>query len=265
MLNFLVTVIMVVISIIIHEYAHVLAVKFMGGKIERVGFFPLGMMARARRLERLHGWERYVIYAAGSAANFALAFWAGATSHISYVGVAWLDSLAFYNIVLGVFNLTPVLPLDGGRILWQFLGNRIGILRANRIMKHLGIWVAWAFIFLGMVQVVLFSYNITLLCAGIFIGKKNKILSEELQAAFHLALDGKNSSQRARTLPVKEIHVSAQTPIKHALERLSGDYFIDFRIKNERLREQTLIKYVFKNGINGTLEEIPYISTNINQ
>jgi len=240
----------------VHEWAHVFAVQFMGGKVEKVGFFPFGMMARVRRLERLHSWERYVIYAAGPAANFAVAFWAGITSHTSYVGVAWLDELAFYNLVLGVFNLTPVLPLDGGRILWQFLGNRVGILRANRYLKRLGIAVSYVFIFLGFVQVIFFPYNITLLCAGIFIRQKNKAISAELQAAFHLALDGKNSDERSRTLPVKTIHIPAETPIKHALERLAGDYFICYHIKKRLLREQTLINHIFKHGITGTVEDI---------
>jgi len=257
LLNLLLTAVFVIASLAVHEWAHVFAVRFMGGKVEGVGFFPLGMVARAKRLERLHGWERYVIYAAGPVANFAVAFWAGLTSHISYVGVSWLDSLAFYNLVLGVFNLTPVLPLDGGRILAQFLGNRVGILRANRFIKRLGCAVGWAFIALGMVQVILFPFNITLLCAGIFIRQKNKNISTELQAAFHRALDGKNAPERARTLPIKNLYIPAQTPIKDAFERLAADYFIDFYIdeKKRPLREQTLINHIFKHGITGTVGE----------
>jgi stage IV sporulation protein FB len=255
LLNFAITVILVIGSLVVHEWAHVFVVRFMGGRVEKVKFFPLGMMARARRLERLHSWERYVVYAAGPAANFAIAFWAGVTSHTSYVGVAWLDSLAFYNLVLGVFNLTPVLPLDGGKILWQFLGNRIGILRANRYLKKLGVVVSRAFIVLGFVQVVFFPFNITLLCAGLFIAHKNKNISTEMQAAFHLALDGKNSEERARTLPVKTIHISAETPIKDAFERLAGDYFISYYVKEKHLREQTLINHIFKHGLTGTVED----------
>ena len=67
MLTIILNVVLVVGSLIVHEWAHVFAVRFMGGEVQRVGFFPLGMMARARRLERLHSWERYVVYAAGPA------------------------------------------------------------------------------------------------------------------------------------------------------------------------------------------------------
>ncbi|MCL1844654.1 MAG: site-2 protease family protein, partial [Defluviitaleaceae bacterium] len=249
-----ITIILLIASLAVHEYAHIFAVRFLGGKIESAGLFPLGFFAKARRLETLCAWERYVIFAAGPTANFAIAAWAFSVSHISYIGVGWLNSLAFYNVVLGIFNLTPALPLDGGRIALQFLGNRIGILRASRIIKRLGICIAWVFILIGVVQMLLFPFNITLFCAGIFLRNKNKNIAPELQAAFHAALTGKES--RARTLPIKEVSLPAETEIKHALERLAGDYFIVFRVgtgeKKRPLREQTLLEYVFKNGMSGT-------------
>ncbi|MCL2355827.1 MAG: site-2 protease family protein [Defluviitaleaceae bacterium] len=259
-MNIVITIVLLVVSLLIHEYAHIFAVRFFGGKIERAGIFPLGFFAKARQLDTLCGWERYIIFAAGSAMNFAIAAWAVTVSRVSYVGVEWLDSLAFYNAVLGIFNLTPVLPLDGGRILLQFLGNRVGILRASRFVKRLGIVVALLFICLGVVQAVLFPFNITLFCAGVFLLRKNKNIEPELQAAFHAALAGKES--RARTLPVRDITLPPETPIKHALERLAGDYFIVFHMNEESaekkrpLREQTLIEHVFKNGMVGTIGDI---------
>jgi len=259
LVNWALTAALLAISIIIHEWAHVFAVRFMGAKIEKVGFFPLGMVAKARRLETLDGWERYVIFFAGPLANFALALWAFATSHISYFGISLLDDLAFYNLVLGIFNLTPVMPLDGGRIAWQFLGNRYGILRASRYITRMGIIIGYIFIFFGFVQMILFPYNITLLCAGVYIRRKNKAIAPELSLAFHIALDGKNSPNRARTLKIKELPSPADTEIKHAMERLANDYFITFLIdgsKDRKLREQALINHIHKNGIVGTIGEI---------
>jgi stage IV sporulation protein FB len=253
-MNILITAVLLVASVALHEWAHVFAVRFFGGRIERVGIFPMGMMAKARRLERLDSWERYVIFAAGAGVNFAIALWAFGVSYLSYVGVAWLDELAFYNFVLGVFNLTPALPLDGGRIALQFLGNRVGILRAGRLIMRVGKVVSCAFIFFGIIQMILFPLNITLLCAGILISKKNKAITPELQAEFHLALDGKNS--RARTLHIKEISISAETPLKHAFERIAGDYFIVFNVNEKKIREQAIVKHIFAHGLTGTVGEI---------
>ena len=251
------TIIFVIFSLFIHEWAHVFAINFMGAKVEKVGFFPLGMVAKARKLETLHSWERYVIFIAGPFANLAIALWAFLISHISYVGVSWLDNLAFYNAVLGIFNLMPVLPLDGGRIMHQFLSNKVGFLRTNRFMIRLGIFISYFFILLGIVQAVLFPFNISLLLAGVYIRKKNKSITTELEIAFHIALEGKNSPLRARTLMIKKIYISPETDIKKALERLTGDYFIHFYIDDECvIREQALIRYIFKNGLNGKISDI---------
>ena len=253
---------LVAISLAIHEYAHVFAIKFMGAKIEGIGIFPLGLMAKVRGLETLHWWERYVIYAAGSTANFAVAIMAFAISQISYVGVPWLETLALYCLALGAFNLMPALPLDGGRILWQILGNKIGILRASRFVARLGLFVSGGFVLLGIAQVILFPPNITLLLAGAYLFWKNKKISPELHAAFHIMLGGKNSPARSRTLPTREISTSPDMSIKHALERLAPDYFIIFRIgKRHPLHENTLMGHIFDYGISGTVKEIMCYTT----
>ncbi|MCL2388095.1 MAG: hypothetical protein FWC89_11200 [Defluviitaleaceae bacterium] len=255
--GWLFTAVLVTASLVLHEWAHVFAVKFMGGKVEKISVFPLGLMAKVRGLENLHAWERYVIYAAGPIANLAISLWALGVSRISYTGVGWLDELAFYSLVIGIFNLTPALPLDGGRIALQFLGNRIGLLRANRIIILLGVIVSYFFLGLGIVQVILFPFNISLLMAAIFIKWKNKSIATELEAAFYRAMEGKNHQDRARNLPVIEIEIPSDTQIKQALERLAGDYFITFLVDGHRhIREQQLIHHVFTRGISGTIGDV---------
>jgi len=253
------TLVLAFASVLIHEWAHVLVIRYMGGVVEKVGFFPLGMTAKARRLENLHGWERYIIYVAGPLANGFIAVWAILTSRLSYVGIGWLDELAFVNLVLAVFNLLPALPLDGGRIIFQFMGNRMGILRAIRFMLRIGKVISIMLILLGVVQVILFPPNITLILAGEFLRRKNKKMQPELEAAFYRALDGKNSRLRARLLPTKNKNIPGTATVKQALELLQFDSFITFYIdaKKERpITEKTLLEYVFANGLNGTVEDI---------
>jgi len=253
------TIVLACVSLLIHEWAHVIVIRFMGGRVDKVGYFPLGMLAKARRLEFMHSWERYIVYAAGPLINGFIALWAFLTSRLSYVGVAWLDELAFVNMVLAAFNLLPALPLDGGRLCLQFMGNRFGILRASRFMLRFGQFMGWALILLGLVQLILFPPNITLLCAGEYIRQKNRQMKPELQAAFHRALDGKNSPQRARLLPVKEKNIPSTMHIQQALERLRFDCFITFYIdgkKEHPLTEKALLDYIFVHGLSGTVDTL---------
>jgi len=236
-LGVLQTAVLVLCALVLHEYAHVFAVNYLGGRVEKVGIFPLGFAARFRGLERLFAWERYVIYGAGSLANVLGAVWAFSVSRISYFGIPWLEDFAFYSIVLCVFNLIPILPLDGGRILHQFLSNRIGILRANRVMLKLGTVISILLIILGVVQVVLFNYNITLLCAGVYIKRQNKTMLPTLQMEFFRFLAAKKKPARARLMPVRTVKLSQNTTVKQALNYLTIDHFTEFECEFENKKE----------------------------
>jgi Zn-dependent protease len=109
------------------------------------GLLLVGQLVATGRVEAMFGWAKPVpvnpwnfrhprqgmmlVAAAGPAMNFGLAFAVALAAH----GVeAWADSLApgtiayvlrciglfiLANLVLGLFNLLPIPPLDGGRIL----------------------------------------------------------------------------------------------------------------------------------------------------
>src|SRR6266851_2746381 len=82
---------------------------------------------------------------------FLLSVALGGGAHPSLLA-ATLSWLGYINILLGVFNLLPAFPLDGGRILqsliWQRTGDR---LRATSIAARIGMAFAFLFIAYGLV------------------------------------------------------------------------------------------------------------------
>lgn len=258
MMNIIRGILLVLVALLVHEAAHILAAKYLGGYVEKIRPFMLGFSAKISGLEKLRAWERYVIYSAGAVANGVVAAWAFTVSHLSYVGVMWLEELAFYSIVLCIFNLIPALPLDGGRILKQFLSNRFGVLRANKIIVRLGQFFSIILITLGIVQMILFNYNLTLYLAGIYIWRKNKEIQPELILDFFRAMEGKTIQERARQMPVKTLYISLDMPVQKAIERLTLDHFVQFTAKKEciSISETALLVYIFENNLVGTLEEV---------
>jgi Zn-dependent protease len=122
--------------VLLHELGHCLAARQRGIGVERILLFPFGGMAQFNRIPRSAADELYITIA-GPAVNFILA---GLFYGLLYSGLADtlppnlahpLAFLAWINLLLGLFNLLPVFPMDGGRILRALLSLRLSYLRAT--------------------------------------------------------------------------------------------------------------------------------------
>ena len=247
------TLAMVLASLAAHEWAHGFAARWCGARMDKPRAGLHGMAARVRNMDNLHPRLRLCVYSAGVAMNIALAVWAFTVHQLSYVGVPLLRDLAFYNAVLAGFNLLPILPLDGGRLAQHFLGNTCGILRANRFLLRFGRVIAALLMLAGVVQGVLFSFNITLLIAGIFLWRANGKLRAALRMEFYLSMQKKQTAlcgERGKTAAkVKPLTIAADMPIARVLERLGWSYFRLFYVKSGdvcvEIHEAALLNYVF--------------------
>ncbi|GIB52753.1 putative membrane protein [Vibrio cholerae] len=101
--------------LVFHEYGHVRAMKYFGMKTKGIYLVPfLGGLALSD--EKINTrWQDVVISIMGPCFGFLLS--------LLLVGVYWVTdspfwaALAVFNAFLNLFNLLPVLPLDGGHIL----------------------------------------------------------------------------------------------------------------------------------------------------
>ncbi len=136
-------------SLLAHELTHAIVARRDGIKVLGVKLWLFGGIAR---LERDASTPRtaFWIAASGPAVSLGLAAaFAGAAAGLQAVGtsdivvaVAWW--LAAINLVLGLFNLLPGAPLDGGRILRAYLWRRhgdpvraaVGAARAGRVVAY---------------------------------------------------------------------------------------------------------------------------------
>jgi hypothetical protein len=144
--------------------------------------------------------------------------------------------------------LLPLLPLDGGRLAQHFLGNGLGIFRANRLLLRFGRGAAIVVSVLGFLQILLFSYNITLLCAGIYLWRKNASLQAQLRMEAFLTLQKKPAvlcgERGKRKYKVKTLAVPADMTVAQALERLGWSYIREFNIDGVPVREERLLAFV---------------------
>ena len=89
--------------------------KALGGRVASLRLTGVGAVIRPQRPRLFSYWEECLVALAGPAASFLLALGAAAWGRHFGGGDAYL--LAGVSLAFGVFNLLPVGPLDGGRIL----------------------------------------------------------------------------------------------------------------------------------------------------
>lgn len=140
--------------VLVHEFGHALACRQVGGTANRIVLWPLGGVAYVDPPPR-PGATLWSI-AAGPLVNVALLPVLGGIALLARSeGLAntmpnlatLLTSVAVINIVLLIFNILPIFPLDGGQVLRALLWFVIGRARSLMVAALLGLVGAGAFVY----------------------------------------------------------------------------------------------------------------------
>lgn len=142
-------------SIVFHELSHALVARRYGIPIHGITLFIFGGVAEMTD-EPPTAKSEFRMAVAGPIASFVLAFlfylvYAGTVGDTSHPVNGIFYYLALINVALGVFNLVPGFPLDGGRMLRAALWGWKGDFRwATRIAASIGSGFGLALILLGV-------------------------------------------------------------------------------------------------------------------
>jgi stage IV sporulation protein FB len=112
----------VLASIVLHELGHALVARHLGVPIGGIALHFFGGAAKMLGSPRTPG-DEIAIAAAGPAVSF---FLAGLGLVAARLGLGSGALVAEVNLAVGLFNLLPALPMDGGRILRALLARRVG-------------------------------------------------------------------------------------------------------------------------------------------
>jgi Zn-dependent protease len=148
--------------VLMHEFGHALACRSVGGRAREIVLWPLGGIAYVAPPAR-PGAVLWSI-AAGPLVNVALVIPTFALA-LYGAGHGWEESahdvfvfvrdIAWINLLLLVFNLLPVYPLDGGQILQSLLWFGLGRWRSLQVASLTGIVLGGAsFLFILIAGVV---------------------------------------------------------------------------------------------------------------
>jgi Zn-dependent protease len=146
--------------VVLHELGHSFAAQYYGVPVQQIVLLPIGGVAQLGRIPEKPSQE-FVIAIAGPLVNFVLAGLlgiigltygldlglTGLQTVLRQLGDAHLSAVFSYvfvsNLFLGLFNLLPAFPMDGGRVLRALLATRMDYPRATALAVTIGQGLAW--------------------------------------------------------------------------------------------------------------------------
>jgi stage IV sporulation protein FB len=155
------------LSICLHETGHIIAARIYGCRPDTVKLLPVGLSVSIND-RGCNGKGLLVIYSAGPCINLLILAAAYAASVSQGAGGFW-GMVASINAAFALFNLIPVYPLDGGRILLELLSGKIGLLAAGRFARRLSLALALAILCLGVYQLLASAHNFSLIMIGLYV------------------------------------------------------------------------------------------------
>lgn len=143
-------------SVLVHELAHCVVARGFGLPVKRVLLYPLGGYSEIETEPGSPGREA-LISGAGPAVSLVLAGLGYLLARVVPAGLPHqvISQLYIANLIVGIFNLLPGLPLDGGRIF------RAGVWKITKKQYTATIAAGWAgrVLAIALVGLTLFSQS----------------------------------------------------------------------------------------------------------
>lgn len=142
--------VLVVVSVFVHELAHAVVGTLKGQKVLGIRLFMFGGYSVIEG--RPTPMTEFQVALAGPAASvlLGLVFWMFSLVVPGEDMAASALALAFANVAIGLFNLFPGFPLDGGRVLRGLIAARGGDpIAATRLVAMVGRYTGWVIMVVG--------------------------------------------------------------------------------------------------------------------
>jgi Zn-dependent protease/CBS domain-containing protein len=155
-----ITAILFFASVLLHELSHSFVARSRGHKVHDITLFIFGGVSSIEG-EPKTARDEFLIAVVGPFTSLVLSglFYglerlvSPSMGHAGSGAANVLDAIGQINLMLGLFNMIPGFPLDGGRVLRSIIwGINHNFQSATRIAGLIGELVAYGFIFLGLYQ-----------------------------------------------------------------------------------------------------------------
>ena len=184
--------ILFMIFAIIHELGHLLIGILMGFKPEGISLIPLGLSIKfsvncndySKKIKKINViyLKKIIIAMAGPATNFLIAF-IFILFNINMFNCL-RENIIYTNLIIGLFNLIPIYPLDGGRIIKNILNikkDKITSYKCINIISNITLIILTAISSIAILYLKNIAILFIILYLWIIVIKENKVYTKKMR------------------------------------------------------------------------------------
>lgn len=230
------------LTLCIHEYAHYFVAKKCGYKLNKVVFMPYGA-GLGGNSQIINPKHEILIAIAGPLINLicvivCVAVWWAVPETFAYT-----QTFVFSSLALGLFNLIPVFPLDGGRVAICYFIKKMNKVKVYKIMKFVCFAFSLLFLILFIVS-VFYCLNLTYMFTSVFLffscfGTDENIYFERTVVSY-------DEKQIVNPVELKTFVVNKSVPLYKLVKHIGGSCYTQFYVMDNNNK---VIKILNENDV----------------
>ncbi len=225
------------VIVVLHELGHSFVAQSYGVAVRQIILLPIGGVALLERIPEKPSQE-FAIAIAGPLVNFGLAAvlavlglvlgvdlrLGGLGTVLQQLGEGSLQAIFSYifvlNLFLGLFNLLPAFPMDGGRVLRALLASRMNYARATALAVTIGQGIA---LLMGLFGFLGGGFFLILIAIFIYMGAGQEGRMVQLRSVLRDLTVGQAYSRQVKIL-------NPRSTLREAIDITLNSFQSDFPI-----------------------------------
>lgn len=237
-------------AVVLHEFAHAKVARRFGYALNEIKVMPYGAaLCGAVDLRPKH---EIAIAAAGPALNLVLGMIFAAMWWLVPSSYMFTQTFCVCNIYIGLFNVLPVYPMDGGRVLLALLSVKLNRRKAYTVCRVISALFGILAIALFCVSAA-YAPNVCFLTVGLFM-VASAFIPDARAKYYALFASGGRRERLKKTLEKRVFAVSEHTSVSELCRALDPDRFTQFDVYNDDERfvasvtEAQLVELIKRHG-----------------
>ncbi len=227
--------IMYFVCLCLHEGVHALVAKRLGYKLSKIKLLATGASLEASSDEFSFSDEIYIAISAPLfnllVALGVMAFWWIIPESYNYT-----QDLCVINFAICFFNLLPIFPLDGGRVLLASLCKKLPRSNALKIAKTITICFSFLLFFIFILSIFIsINFSFAIMSITLFVGA----ITEDKSATYkrYISFAKKKEQLTKKPLDIKYVSVKYGVSVFKLIKYIDARHYTIFLLLDESLNE----------------------------